>query len=108
MSITFSTSFRNGPEVNMANGNAARLLDLLGYDAQEGWGEAPAEDFLGRTLLAQGLLDITTDDEQGRPTVEDGRFIYCGTAPGYLAGRLTELREVAIWAYHHHTTVAWG
>ncbi|MEV7011730.1 hypothetical protein [Streptosporangium sp. NPDC051022] len=108
MSITFHTSLRIGPEVNLANGNAAWLLGLLGYDGQEGWGQAPAEDFLGRALLALGLLDIATDDEHGRLTVFDGRFVSCGTAPGYLAGRLAELQELACWAHQHHVPVVWG
>lgn len=109
MSITFHTTATRGPELNLANGNAARVLELLGYDLAEEWGgEAHAEDFLGRTLLAQGLLDVATDDEHGRPTVYDGRDVWCGTAPGYLAGRLAELHQLATWAHQHHALVVWG
>ncbi|WP_181871642.1 hypothetical protein [Sphaerisporangium album] len=105
MSITFTTT--GGPELNLASGNAARLLELLGLT--EPWGECEAEDFLGCVLTARGLLDVATDDEQGRPTVtDDGRWTWCGTPPGYLAGRLAELQDIATWAHQHHGPVFWG
>ncbi|WP_331745478.1 hypothetical protein [Streptomyces virginiae] len=49
MSVTFFADFTDEP-VNMANANAARVLDVLGYD--ELYGDADAEDFLGRVLVA--------------------------------------------------------
>ncbi|WP_433329869.1 hypothetical protein [Spirillospora sp. CA-294931] len=105
MSITFTTTL-GGPELNMANGNAADLMKLLGLPV-EAWGEAPAEDLLGRILLTQALLDVATDDERGKPTVTDGRWTDWGRPPGYMAGRLAELQEVATWAHHHHVDVIW-
>jgi hypothetical protein len=109
MSITFFVTAPRGPELNMANGNAAQVMDLLGFDRDwhEG-GELAAEDLLGRVLFAQALLPVATDDEQGRPEVTDGRWLWCGTRPGYLAGRLAELQELASWAQAHRATVAWG
>lgn len=104
MSITF-TPESAGPNVNMANGNAAEVLDLLGYPTDEPEGEATAEDFLGRVLLALALLDVSTDDEHGRPTVHDGRWVEVGRRPGYLAERLHQLHEIATAA--QGGTVAW-
>lgn len=106
MSITFTTPHRGGPGLNMASGNAADLLELLGLRGQ--WvGEAPAEDILGRCLIAQALLGVATDDGHGRGDVTDGRIVSCGRPPGYLADRLAELREIATWAHHHHLPVVW-
>jgi hypothetical protein len=116
MSITFTTT-HGGPELNVANGNAVDLLQLLGLPA-EAWGEAPAEDFLGRVLMAQALLDVATDDEHGRPEVFDeqgdlfgvtvGQVIWCGRRPGYLAERLAELHQIAHWANQFSAEVQWG
>jgi hypothetical protein len=106
MSINFAAALPGGPVLNVANGNAARLFELLGL-GEEWDGEVPAEDFLGRCLLAHALLDIA-GDEQGRPDVHDGRFVECGYPPGYLAGRLVELHGIAEWAHHHHVPVVWG
>lgn len=111
MSVTFIAATFDGPAVNLANDNAAQLLALLGFTNPERalWedGPLPAADFLGRVLLALGLVDAATDQE-GRPEVMDGNWVRCGTTPGYLAGRLTELYDVALWALDHHATVTWG
>lgn len=112
MSITFAPALRgNRPEVNLANGNAAALLDLLGLrpeDAYDMWGEADAADFLGRVLLALALLDVTTDDVHGKPAVTERNWTDCGRRHGYLAEKLAELHEVGQWAAAHHTQVVWG
>lgn len=105
MSITFHTPL-GGPELNVANGNAVDLFELLGLPVEE-WGEAPAEDLLGRLLIAQALLDVASDDEHGRPDVTDGRHTFCGRRPGYLADRLAELQKIATWAHQHHVPVVW-
>ena len=112
MSISFFTPGEDAPEeVNLANGNAAQILHLLDLPNGE-WemgGEAPAEDFLGRILIAQALLNVFTDDEHGRPAVTDGRFTSGGQRPGYLAERLAELAEVATWAtLHGEGVIYWG
>lgn len=108
MSITFAPTTAGGPEVNMANGNAAQVFDLLGLHFDGDWGEAPAEDFLGRVLLAQGLLDVATDDERGLPGFREGNWIECGRRPGYMADRLAQLHEIATWAIEHYTAVGWS
>ena len=119
MSVTFTTAIPQAdtldltgqpgaPELNVASGNAAHLFGLLGLHFDGDGGKAPAEDFLGRVLLAQALLDVTTDDEHGRPGIRVGNWIDCGRRPGYLADRLACLREIATWAYERHATVAWS
>lgn len=111
MSITFTpnTDAPGRPEVNMANGRAETIFDLLGFDPEQMWNgdEIPAEDFLGRVLLAQALLDVTTDDEHGTPDVIDGPDVYCGTRPGYFEHRLLELQQLAEWAKREGAAVVW-
>lgn len=107
MSVTFSAARPDGPEVNVHTGNAAALLDLLGL-AQEPYGQAPAEDFLGRALLALGLVDVATNDAHGHPAVPQGRWVHGGHPPGHLTGRLQELADLARWAHTHHVPVTWG
>lgn len=108
MSITIAPAIPGGPEVNMANGNARQVLDLLGVTWDGDWDEVPAEDFLGRVLIAQALLPVATDDEHGRPAVQERNWTECGRRPGYLAERLAELHEVATWAVEHQAAVTWG
>ncbi len=118
MSITFSATADRAPQVNMNNGNAAAVLGLLGYGTEQaevlgqpvyyGEGEAAAEDFLGRTLLALALVDAASDDETGRPAVQDGNWWPGGRRPGYLAGRLAELHELGLWARRCEATVFWS
>lgn len=109
MSITIRTAARRGPEINMSTGNAAQLMQLLGYDEEAMWNCEPVtgEDLLGRVLLAHALLDVATDDERGRPAVT-GRWTEWGTEPGYLAGRLAELADLASWAATNGHKVVWG
>lgn len=107
MSITFAPTAAGAPSVNMTNGNAAQVLDLLGLDFDGNWGETSAEDFLGRVLIAQALLTVATDDAHGLPAVEDRNWTDCGRRPGYLADRLADLRRLATWAIDNQATVAW-
>ncbi|MDG4792066.1 hypothetical protein O7626_40330 [Micromonospora sp. WMMD1102] len=108
MSITFAPATVGGPTVNMANGNAAQVLDLLGL-TNDGCGELAAEDFLGRVLLAQALSDVATDDTRGLPArIEGTNWIDCGRRPGYLAERLTQLHEIASWARERNAVVMWS
>ena len=108
MSITITADQAGAPEVNMHNGNAATVLDLLGITCDGDFGETTAEDFLGRVLLAQALMDVTYDDQQGLPASSDGRWHVGGRRPGYLAEKLTELRDVAEWATRAGVAVVWG
>lgn len=107
MSITI-TPTTGGPQVNMANGNAAQVFDLLGVDFDGDCGETSAQDFLGRVLIALALVDTTADDTDGTPSATNTRWTDCGRRPGYLAEKLGVLWEVATWAVEHNTAVRWS
>lgn len=107
MSVTFAPAIEGAPEVNMANGNAAQILDLLGLDFDGDWGETRADDFLGRVLIAQALLTVATDDAHGLPAVQERNWTDCGRRPGYLAERLTDLHRLATWAVDNQAAVTW-
>ncbi|MGP4001573.1 hypothetical protein [Streptomyces sp. 8N706] len=101
MSVTFTAELTGAP-VNMANSNAARVLDTLGY--AEPYGDEDAQLFLDRVLLALAL----EPEDAGRPAVADGRFIDCGRSQGYVQSRLHELRELAEYAQAQSLRVTWG
>lgn len=98
-------------EVNMSNSNAARVCASLGIDLEaEGWcGGMPAEDFLGRVLLALAIepedagVPVTVDSAPGR-----GTFVDCGRAEGYLQERLGQLRELADWAVANKAEISFA
>lgn len=106
------------PAVNVANGNASVLLAALGLlgddlDAEARQdvlcgGSVPAEDFLGRILLA---LAVAPSDA-GVPAHEipgpGARFVECGRSEGYLQDRLGALRGVADFAITQDTEVVWN
>ncbi|GAB2858243.1 hypothetical protein GCM10022221_67170 [Actinocorallia aurea] len=108
MSTTFGAAFDGAPEINLNGSNAAQVLRVLGFTDPYDLigGEADAGDFLGRVLIAQGMLDVVGD--VGRPDVTDGRFFYGGQEPGYLARRLSELRSIAEQAHAMGAAVRWG
>lgn len=97
--------------VNMSNSNAFRVCQTLGIDLEEeGWcGSLPAEDFLGRVLLALAIEPVdagrpaTVDAEPGRAT-----FIDCGRPEGYAQERLGQLRELADWAVANGALISFG
>jgi hypothetical protein len=97
-------------EINVSSANAVVLCDTLGINlAEEGWcGSLPAEDFLGRVLLA---LAIQPSDE-GIPAHElptgGVRWVECGRRPGYIQDRLAQLHELAAWAVAHGAVVDFG
>lgn len=97
-------------EINMSNTNAHRVCETLGINLEEeGWcGSLPAQDFLGRVLLA---LAIQPADE-GIPAHEvptgGVRWVECGRSEGYLQERLGQLRELADWAVAHDAEIDFG
>lgn len=96
-----------GGSMNISNGNAVTILEALGLESnfESGlFGTVPAEDFLGRVLMA---IAIAPEDE-GRPTFQDHSITFCGTEPGYLQTRLAKLHEIALWAVENKTEVSWG
>lgn len=107
------------PEVNMANGNSYRVLEALGLMLDEGGfseacvGSLPAEDFLGRVLMALAVAPRSAE----RPTysvqgdesdTSSAVMIMCGVGEGYLQERLEELRTVAEFAVEENRKVLWS
>jgi hypothetical protein len=98
--------------VNVSSSNAVVLCAALGIDlAAEGWcGSLPAQDFLGRILVA---LAVSPTDA-GVPTHElprepgQVRWIECGRREGYTQERLAQLRELADWAIAHDAEISFG
>lgn len=99
------------PEVNVSNGNAWHLAQVLGLDTDDlaVCGSEDAEVFLARVLMAQAV----TPADQGSATVTyrgmGGARIYdCGREAGYTDRRLAQVLEVAEWAVAHGVRVTWG
>lgn len=97
------------PEVQMSNGNAVTLLDVLGIDMGADFSERcsgvlSAEDFLGRVLIAQGL----NPSDAGSDTIQVDNVVACGRPAGYTDAKLEAMREVAEWAIVNNRQVTWG
>lgn len=96
--------------VNVSNGNAVLLLDLLGLAGPDAWcGRVDGADFLGRVLLAQAIAPA----DAGRPALETttgtgARLVDCGRPAGYADDRLTQLRSIAEAAAAAGSTVDWS
>jgi len=97
-----------GPRLNVANSNAAELLDLLGYDARTLYGEADPDDLLGRVLVAAALAP-----DVALPAVEEtgangARLIDLGRPAGYIPAKLARLQLVCADAKARGRQVVWG
>ena len=107
------------PSVNMSQTNAREVIAALGLFEDDGdtgavfrsesmSGSAPAQDVLGRALMALALVD-----DPGRPgTVEVGprgaTLIDAGRPVGYVTSRLERIVELAQWASQRGLAVCWG
>lgn len=104
MSITFSPTERHDVEgVNMANGNAYAVMNLLQMEA----------DYCGR-IHSSELIEridsvVSVSDQVRNPEVSQkpgcATMIFCGRSEEYLLGRLQQLRELAI---AHPGFISWG
>ena len=92
------------PEVNMANGNARHVLDLLGLDTEDACGSVTGEDMLGRVLMAQAVAPT----DEGTPTYTDGIMTNIGRWAGYSESRLAEIESVARFAIERELEVQWS
>jgi hypothetical protein len=70
----------------------------------DAYGQLPAEQFLGRVLIALAL----TPEDAGTDGHEQGRTYYGGRPAGYLQRRLLELHHLAVWCAAHGRDVVWG
>ncbi|MFR9675869.1 hypothetical protein [Streptomyces sp. TR02-1] len=91
------------PVTDLHSQNAARILDLLGMPG-DACGEIPADDLLGRVLVALAL----TPEDAGTPTLTDRNFTYVGRSAGRLQLHLESLHELAMWCRRRGRTVVWG
>ncbi|MEW1760339.1 hypothetical protein AB0393_27995 [Streptomyces cyaneofuscatus] len=120
------------PEVNIGARNAVRLTELLGFGppASAGTvaalsgaqpagdttfdagqepatgeaGQVPAEEFLGRVLVALAL----TPEDTGVDGYWHGRWYTGGRSAGHLQLRLLELHALAQWCGARGRDVSWG
>jgi hypothetical protein len=106
----------DGPEVNMANANAARVLLALDLDTEDMCGHEDGAAFLARVLVALGTdrVDAEVPTREGRnlpgmPAMfGDAYVIDCGTPAGYVTERLEQLHEVAAEAARLGRSVQWA
>lgn len=82
-------------EINLCNGNAYTVLDMLGLidpsdPNPELCGQLPVAEFVERVALAE-----VTDPGTARAGFSDGRCIEVGADADYFRGRLAELSELA-------------
>jgi hypothetical protein len=86
--------------------NASYILDALGVmdEDEREIGFMPADDFLGRVLLAQAILP----HDDGFPAFTEGSETYAGRPDGFLDEKLTKLREIATEALSADRMVIWA
>lgn len=119
MSVTFSAITAAGQfvadelSINTSNGNAAHVLEALGFgeDVRAGdlCGTVSAGDFLSRVLMALAVAPV----DEGVPMHElahEGsvRWIEGGRPAGYLQERLVQLHRLAEAAGKLDAEVTWA
>jgi len=94
--------------VNVSNANAFALLDRLGIEDPDYCGSIEAEDFLGRTMVANvGRPDDGVGSAEFRG--EGGcTVIDCGVRPGYFDDRMGSLATLASIALGGGYFVSWA
>lgn len=97
-------------EVNLANSNAARIMHLLGYTGDDVYcGSAAADDFLGRLLVADGLLETSDEREPQTFTGHGGAtLIDLGEPAGYLNEKIGLLIDLVNWAKANNSDICWS
>lgn len=96
-------------EVQMSNGNAITLLDVLGIQVGEEFadrccGAMSGEDLKGRILVAQAL----NPTDGGSATMRIENVTYIGRHAGYTDAKLEALMVVAEEAISKNLQVCWG
>lgn len=99
------------PEVQVSNVNSVSLLSVLGLGSDSGedfsdtcLGSLPAEDFLGRVLLASAVAPVSAEV----PTFREENMVFGGRVEGYVQGKLDALYDVALFAVENGREVMWG
>jgi len=93
-----------GVEVNLANGRAAWVLDLLGY-GELNEGDDTAEQFLARVMLTEAEVSF---DKGTAPVELDARTVEGARRVGYLQDVLGALRNLATYCRSQGSDVCWG
>jgi len=113
MSVSFYVD--GSEQLNVANGNFARLTELLGVEMDWGGEMAGPELAKFREKIAFVLESIQALPELdgGKPDEEDVgargcRIVYCGLRPGYFTERLTQLRRAVDAAIARGLPLCWG
>lgn len=97
------------PEVQMSNGNAITILDVLGIQVGEEFsdrcsGSMSASDMRGRILMAQAL----NPTDEGSDTITVGNMVDFGRPEGYTDSKLSALIEVVEFAERNNVNITWG
>lgn len=95
--------------VNVSNGSATHLLPLLGIEAStmQSGGSVPAEDFLGRVLLAMAVAPADEGVPAHSLAGPGARFVDCGRPEGYTERVLDTLHALALAAVSAARDVQW-
>ena len=112
MTVTFFTVTRENLDLNVSNHHASTIFELLGITeevVEDLWcAQLPAEDFLGRVLVAQALAG----HDEGMPghVVETvlGMAVLAPRREGYFDQRLAQLRSLAEAGVQDGKPIGWG
>lgn len=93
---------QNPLEMNVANGNFYRLMELLGLSTEEycgTWGDGSLQHVREKvTFVLEGIKAIPELDGGKEDVIEKSpsgmTMIHCGVREGYFAERLTKLLEI--------------
>jgi hypothetical protein len=96
--------------VNVSNGNAALILERLGYPCggDELWGEAAGDELLGRVMVA----NVGRDDTGVAATEDRGAggavLVDCGVRDGYFTDVMDRLAALGTHAADNGWMVSWA
>lgn len=111
MSITFSYRKDNQwseNQINMANGNAAMVLEALGYE-YDNCGAVDSADLVRRCIKFLNTAEIDRGETPSE-SQEPGkcRVINCGRREGYLQEKITLIRDLALEASRKGVQITFG
>lgn len=100
------------PRVNMSEGHARVVLEALGLVDEFGHallaGSTPAQDMVGRCLLAAALVDDPGVPSMVVSAPGQATLIDCGRPVGYVTDKVLRVLEVARFADTLGRPVQWG
>jgi hypothetical protein len=103
------------PEFNLANGNAAGMMSLLGYDAYEQW-EIKVEELadvqqrLTRAMNSNACREILIRPASsgGGPGTGQCHWVDCGNTDEQTLRRLNQMRRLVTYAQEKKLRITWG